>query len=187
MKRFKKLLKNKKGSFLFMGVIILPIVIFLITDVIATAYRERNIINKYQSALDNEAFALAELYGSRYQYGDELVSYFETGIVDELIEEHLNNFVTFLDGYDAETWDGNWTHSYLEYEDWNKEVPKEKRIGLNESSQFLKISLKVTLPNVDTNSYSTFYKNSPQEWATRKDAKGNNLIVFTITSYSAKI
>ncbi len=185
-----KILKSKKGSFLLLGVIVIPIIIALALTLIGSGMREKNMKISYQSSLDNEAYALAMEFGE---------TYYETSAQNEnemefclfkdedlpKINERFDVFFNHLDGHNRKWYSevtivNNVNHSI------NANVP--------ESTEFVKIRARIVLPNTNCDSYDKYIKENETSWnkisegipeGNFEGSSNNSIKVLFFTSYGS--
>jgi len=185
-----KLLKSKNGSFLLLGVIVIPIIIALALTLIGSGMRERNMKISYQSSLDNEAYALAMEFGE---------TYYETSAQNEnemefclfkdedlpKIQERFDVFFQHLDG-----WNEKWHSEVTIVNNVNHSI----NANVPESTEFVRIRARIVLPNTNCDSYDKYFNENDASWkkisgnipnGNFEGSSNNSIKVLFFTSYGS--
>lgn len=192
--KLKTLFKSKKASFVIFAVIVLPTLIAVATIFISDNIREKNFKAKYQTALDNEVFVLANMYGTTFEVDGLPSCYFLDNSVAKASTAY-SHFVERLDGFVCGLTDDSvaWTYSLEVVKNDGYQYDK----GRAESTEYLHATLVVYVPNVSVDNYNDYATLQSNAWKERINTMNSNSFLngfrisqvkkLTYESYSTKI
>lgn len=157
MNKIKNFIKSKKGSFAIVGVMVIPLVVFIVFYIIFTQMNENMSYKRVQTAVDNALYYAANEYGDikSDKYGNSFCD-FDSSVLNGNDDEEVSNLTTintsakdkFLWNFDTyiKQCDGyNDLWSYTLKIDDNTELNYDS--NKNENNEYIAATIIVVLPD----------------------------------------